>query len=60
MLTTFFDYITNYFSNLFQEDIRQKGISFLLIDMHSEGIEVQPIDTLDNTPIGHHLSLIHI
>ena len=37
-----------------QEDIRQKGISFLLIDMHSEGIEVQPIDTLDNTPIGHH------
>ena len=37
-----------------QEDIKQKGISFLLIDMHSEGIEVQPIDTLDNTPIGHH------
>ena len=37
-----------------QEDIRQKGISFLLIDMHSEGIEVQPINTLDNTPIGHH------
>ena len=36
------------------EDIRQKGISFLLIDMHSEGIEVQPINTLDNTPIGHH------
>ena len=31
-----------------------KGISFLLIDMHSEGIEVQPINTLDNTPIGHH------
>ena len=22
--------------------------------MHSEGIEVQPINTLDNTPIGHH------
>ncbi|MDG1119868.1 MAG: acyl-CoA dehydrogenase family protein [SAR86 cluster bacterium] len=37
-----------------QEDIRQKGISFLLIDMHSEGIEVQPINTLDSTPIGHH------
>ena len=37
-----------------QEDIRQKGISFLLIDMHSEGIEVQPINTLDDTPIGHH------
>ena len=37
-----------------QEDIRQKGISFLLIDMHSDGIEVQPINTLDNTPIGHH------
>ena len=36
-----------------QEDIRQKGISFLLIDMHSDGIEVQPINTLD-------LSLIHI
>jgi len=36
------------------EDIRQKGISFLLIDMHSEGIEVQPINTLDNTPIGNH------
>ena len=36
------------------EEIRQQGISFLLIDMHSDGIEVQPIDTLDNTPIGHH------
>ena len=22
--------------------------------MHSDGIEVQPINTLDNTPIGHH------
>jgi hypothetical protein len=22
--------------------------------MHSEGIEVQPINTLDSTPIGHH------
>ena len=37
-----------------QEDIPQKGISFLLIDMHSPGIEVQPINTLDNTPVGHH------
>ncbi|MCS5543391.1 MAG: acyl-CoA dehydrogenase family protein, partial [SAR86 cluster bacterium] len=37
-----------------QEDIRQKGISFLLIDMHSRGIDVQPINTLDDTPIGHH------
>ena len=37
-----------------QEDIKQKGIYFLLSDMHSEGIEVQPIDTVDNTPIGHH------
>ena len=37
-----------------QEDIREKGISFLLIDMQSEGIEVQTINTLDSTPIGHH------
>ena len=37
-----------------QEEIPQKGISFLLIDMHSPGIEVQPINTLDNTPLGHH------
>jgi alkylation response protein AidB-like acyl-CoA dehydrogenase len=37
-----------------QEDIPQKGISFILIDMHSPGIVVQPINTLDNTPIGHH------
>ena len=37
-----------------QEDIRQKGISFLLMDMHSPGIEIQPINTLDNTPLGHH------
>jgi alkylation response protein AidB-like acyl-CoA dehydrogenase len=37
-----------------QEDIRQKGISFILIDMHSPGIVIQPINTLDNTPIGHH------
>ena len=37
-----------------KEEIPQKGISFLLIDMKSPGIEVQPINTLDNTPIGHH------
>ena len=37
-----------------QEDIPQKGISFLLIDMKTPGIVVQPINTLDNTPIGHH------
>ena len=37
-----------------QEDIPQKGISFLLIDMNTPGIVVQPINTLDNTPIGHH------
>ena len=37
-----------------KEEIPQKGISFLLIDMKSIGIEVQPINTLDNTPIGHH------
>ncbi len=29
------------------EDIRQKGISFLLIDMKSEGISTKPIVTLD-------------
>lgn len=29
------------------EEIRQKGISFLLIDMHSEGVSVNPIITLD-------------
>jgi len=37
-----------------REEIPQKGISFLLIDMYSPGIDVQPINTLDNTPIGHH------
>ena len=35
------------------EEIRQKGISFLLIDMHSPGIKVQPIVTLDKAPDGH-------
>jgi len=37
-----------------KEEIPQKGISFLLIDMKSPGIEVQPINTLDDTPIGYH------
>ena len=35
------------------EEIRQMGISFLLIDMHSPGIIVQPIVTLDKAPEGH-------
>ena len=35
------------------EEIRQLGISFLLIDMHSTGIKVQPIITLDKAPDGH-------
>jgi len=30
-----------------QEEIRQKGISFLLLDMKSPGITIQPIRTLD-------------
>jgi alkylation response protein AidB-like acyl-CoA dehydrogenase len=30
-----------------QEEIRQKGISFLLLDMKSPGIVIQPIRTLD-------------
>lgn len=36
-----------------QEDIRQKGISFLLIDMRSPGIEVKSIITLDQPPEGY-------
>ncbi len=35
------------------EDIRQKGISFLLIDMKTPGIEVRPIITLDQPPEGY-------
>ena len=35
------------------EEIRQKGISFLLIDMKSPGIEVAPIVTLDQPSEGH-------
>lgn len=35
------------------EDIRQMGISFLLIDMNTPGIEVRPIVTIDVPPEGH-------
>ena len=42
------------------EDIPQKGISFLLIDMHSPGIDVQPIVTIDNPPDGYQeINMIH-
>ncbi|MGI9322449.1 MAG: acyl-CoA dehydrogenase family protein [Pseudomonadales bacterium] len=42
------------------EDIRQKGISFLLIDMTSPGIEVAPIVTIDGPPQGHQeINMIH-
>ena len=42
------------------EDIPQKGISFLLIDMHLPGIDVQPIITIDNPPEGYQeISMIH-
>ena len=42
------------------DDIRQMGISFLLIDMHSPGIEVQPIVTLDCPPEGHQeINMVH-
>ncbi len=34
------------------EDIRQRGISFLLIDMTSPGISVTPIITLDTPAVG--------
>ncbi|NJN06094.1 MAG: pimeloyl-CoA dehydrogenase large subunit [Rhodobacteraceae bacterium] len=36
-----------------QEEIRQKGISFILIDMRSPGISVKPIITLDQPGEGH-------
>ena len=36
-----------------QEDIRQLGISFLLIDMKTPGIEVKPIITLDTPQAGY-------
>ena len=36
------------------------GISFLLIDMHSPGIEVQPIVTIDCPPEGHQeINMVH-
>lgn len=42
------------------EEIRQKGISFLLIDMNSPGIEVVPIVTLDCAPDGYQeINMIH-
>ena len=42
------------------EDIRQKGISFLLIDMHSPGIDVQPIVTIDGPPEGfQEINMVH-
>lgn len=42
------------------EDIRQMGISFLLIDMTSLGIEVAPIRTLDNAPEGfQEINMVH-
>jgi alkylation response protein AidB-like acyl-CoA dehydrogenase len=34
------------------EDIRQRGISFLLIDMKTPGITIRPIPTLDGPPEG--------
>jgi len=36
-----------------QEEIRQRGISFLLIDMKSKGVSVNPIITLDQPQVGH-------
>ena len=42
------------------EDIRQMGISFLLIDMTSPGIEVVPIQTIDQPAKGHQeINMIH-
>jgi len=43
-----------------QEDIRQKGISFLLIDMKSPGISVNPIVTLDTpTPPHQEINMVY-
>ena len=36
-----------------QEAKQQMGISFLLIDMHTPGVTVNPIVTLDQPPAGH-------
>jgi alkylation response protein AidB-like acyl-CoA dehydrogenase len=42
------------------EDIPQKGISFLLIDMTSPGIDVQPIVTIDGPADGHQeINMVH-
>lgn len=42
------------------EDIRQMGISFLLIDMTSPGIEVQPIVTIDGPAPGfQEINMVH-
>ena len=42
------------------EDIRQLGISFLLIDMNSPGIDVVPIKTIDIPPDGYQeINMIH-
>ena len=35
-----------------QEDKKQMGISFLLIDMHSRGVSVNPIITIDKPADG--------
>jgi len=43
-----------------EEEIRQKGISFLLIDMNTEGIDVVPIETIDRPPEGfQEINMIH-
>jgi alkylation response protein AidB-like acyl-CoA dehydrogenase len=42
------------------EEIRQMGISFLLIDMKSPGIDVVPIQTIDCPPEGYQeINMIH-
>ncbi len=42
------------------DDIPQKGISFLLIDMNTPGIEVTPIITIDNPAEGHQeINMVH-
>jgi alkylation response protein AidB-like acyl-CoA dehydrogenase len=42
------------------EEIRQMGISFLLIDMNSPGIEVVPIETIDNPSEGYQeINMVH-
>ena len=42
------------------EEIPQKGISFLLIDMKSPGIDVKPIVTIDGPPAGfQEINMVH-